>query len=101
MHARKKIVAVEVTIDEAFRERLADLGRNSEQRAAMLKDLHLVEAALHADRIIVSLDDMARALFHIPELNTITWVNPVFEKEQIQSWLREGAPPIDRWRLGY
>ena len=73
MYARKKVVEVQVTIDEHFRERVSGQGRSPEQRAAVLKDLHLIEA----DRIIVSLDETARMLFQVQELNSIIWVNPV------------------------
>jgi hypothetical protein len=67
----------------------------------MLKDLHLIEAALAAASIVVSVDDRARALFQIRELGAITWVNPVSDNERIQAWLEEGAPAVDEWKLGY
>jgi hypothetical protein len=66
-----------------------------------MKDLHLIEAALQADRIVVSLDENARILLQVQELNTIMWVNPVSEHRRIQSWLEQGAPPVDEWKLGY
>jgi hypothetical protein len=100
MYARKKVVELQVAIDDDFRERLSGQGRSSEQREAVRKDLHLIEAALQADRIIVSLDENARMLFQVQELHPIIWVNPVSEHLRIQSWLEHGAPPVDEWKLG-
>lgn len=65
-------------------------------RKAMAKDLHLIEAALASDRLIVSCDDRARALFrgaaaHVPELRLVVWVNPEQTEEDAIRWLREGA----------
>jgi hypothetical protein len=65
-----------------------------------LKDVHLIEAALAADKIVVSLDDQARALFDVGELRTILWVNPVRHHPDCLAWLDEGAEPDERWRLG-
>lgn len=101
MYARRKFVELAVREDLALRNRLVAQMADTRQEEAMLKDYHLVEAALQADGIVVSLDDTARRLFQIRELNTITWVNPVSEHLRVQSWLEQGAPPVDEWRLGY
>ena len=101
MYARKKVIQLQVAIDDDFRERLSGPGRSPEQRAAVLKDLHLIEAALLSDRIVVSLDESARMLFQVQELNSIIWVNPVSERPRMQSWLEQGAPAVDEWKLGH
>lgn len=67
----------------------------------MLKDIHLIGAALRADGIVASLDENARTLFSVAELKAIIWVNPVSERLRIQQWLEEGAPPVEEWKLGY
>jgi hypothetical protein len=100
MYARKKIVTLQVQANTELRLRLT-LGRGAEEREAILKDTHLIEAALSADRIVASLDERARALFHNAELNVVTWVNPISERARIRGWLEEGAPPVDEWKLGY
>jgi hypothetical protein len=100
MYARKKIVTLQVQANTELRLRLT-LGRGPEERDEILKDAHLIEAALHADWIVASLDERARALFHTAELNVVTWVNPVSERTRIQAWLEEGAPPVDEWKLGH
>jgi hypothetical protein len=101
MYARRKVVELQIASDDDLRERLSGPGRSPEQRAAVLKDIHLIEAARHADRIVVSLDENARALFQVQELNTIIWVNPVTEHLRMFSWLEQGAPPVDEWKLRY
>ncbi len=62
----------------------------------MLKDLLLIEAALHTDEVIVSLDETVRGYFHavagiIPALTHIIWVNPCIDEETSIEWLQKGA----------
>lgn len=70
------------------------------ERESLLKDVHLIEAALAADKIVVSLDDEARALFDVGELGTVLWINPVRYYPDCLTWLAEGAEPDNRWLLG-
>ena len=71
-----------------------------EDRESILKDFHLIEAALTTDKIVVSRDDRARSLFNVPELNTVVWVNPVTNHPDCLTWLAEGAQSTQRWLLG-
>ena len=69
----------------------------------MLKDCHLIEAALVTDQKIIALDDAARALFseassNISEIQNILWINPVSDSEHVMSWLK-GAPSQAKWEL--
>ena len=62
----------------------------------MLKDCHLLEASLAADRVIISLDDRVRFHFTvaanvISEIREIVWVNPDKPKETAIAWLEAGA----------
>jgi hypothetical protein len=63
----------------------------------MLKDVHLIEAALATDLRIASLDDTVREHFrrlaasHEP-LRRVIWANPTIEVEQVIEWLEAGAP---------
>src|ERR1700733_12490318 len=41
------------------------------------KDLHLIEAALATDKIVVSLDDTARGELSVPAAAEVMWVHPV------------------------
>lgn len=75
-------------------------------RLAMLKDAHLIEAALRSERIVCSLDDTMRGYFHlcvplIGMLKRIVWVNPCNEEEQVIIWLSEGAELNEKRTLGY
>ena len=63
---------------------------------AVRKDIHLIHAALAADRSIVSCDEIARQLFGnasaaVPDLSSIVWVNPDREAESPIQWLENGA----------
>jgi hypothetical protein len=100
MYTRKKLVFLQVQRNPALRLRLT-FGHGPLEREAILKDAHLIEAALSADRIVASLDETARTLFQTTELNVVTWVNPVSERARIKAWLEEGAPPVDEWKLGH
>ena len=78
MAARKKIVKSSGEICfEISNEKISEAGRD-----AIEKDRHLLQAALAADKIIVTLDDkLQRALESTPKTervkNQITWVHPV------------------------
>ncbi len=61
---------------------------------AMLKDFHLLEAALATDQIVISLDETSRYLFaaacqQIGEIREIMWVHP--DEAEILDWLNDGA----------
>ncbi len=81
------------------------LRRQVKHSEAMLKDVHLLEAALAADCVVVSLDDTALRLFRqaaqeIRNLRKITWANPVTDPQAVEDWLKQGAKPVKEWRLG-
>lgn len=73
-------------------------------KAALIKDSHLVEAALETDKRIASLDDRARNHFSnlcqtIQTIGDILWANPVNEDEEATKWLDDGAPDQPNRRL--
>jgi hypothetical protein len=67
---------------------------------AVIKDLHLVEAALATDKVVVSLDDRARAELNVEATRDVVWVNAVAEGGHALYWLRAGAKPVNEWKLG-
>jgi hypothetical protein len=72
--------------------------------AKMLKDCHLVEAALATDSRVASLDDTVRGHFAdiartIEKLKPMLWVNPTNEEEEAVEWLEAGAPNERKRRL--
>jgi len=71
----------------------------------MEQDVHLVEAALVTDRIVVSTDNSARRLFSVLAerhglLRTVVWVNPAENPDRLVQWLEKGAKPVPKWLLG-
>ena len=98
MMARKRLALIDPREDVALRESVDGAAGSEKARRAMMKDLHLVEAARATDRTVASLDDTVRALFsaaatRVRDLRAIVWVNPGREDEGCEPWLRAGAPP--------
>lgn len=100
MYARKKIVNLSNDADARLSDRILGATADVENRRAMLKDIPLIVAALQVDHVVISLDEEARRLFHMNELNTIIWANPLAERQRMGAWLKGGAEPIDEWKLG-
>lgn len=109
MVARKKLIVFSEDVESGIRQAVDDSGMNDSQKQAMLKDCHLVEAALGNDHSIISLDDAARSLFSsatndINELHSILWMNPVSNIQESLAWLKSGASHSDnfsqQWLLG-
>ena len=97
MEARKKVIRVPVYPDSCLRAGLEANAPNEAGLAAMLKDLHLLQAAMATDGIVVSRDDNARVLFRnaageVRAIRGIVWVNPVGEADP-RLWLANGAEP--------
>lgn len=105
MVARKKLLLLEVPADEALRGEVEAAAATDRDREAMLKDMHLVEAARATDGIVLSSDETARGLFaqasqRARGLKAIVWVNPGQEGERTRAWLEAGAPAEKGYRLG-
>jgi hypothetical protein len=74
-----------------------DIRYQDNQRKAVIKDIHLLEAAFESDRCIFSLDDKMRSLLQqaiecCPEIAGIIWANPDRDEEKIVVWLQSGMP---------
>ena len=96
MMARKKQIILKEVNNDDLRARIDALSLDEQTLDIIKKDLHLVEAALETDHIIISRDETARALFQeaseeIGGLKRIVWINPTHEEEHVQDWLSEGA----------
>jgi hypothetical protein len=99
-----KLRRVQDEKDEPLREAIAAHSQDPRVVYKMLKDVHLIEAALATDFRIVSCDDNARGHFGrlavtFPSLRKIMWVNPVTEGERAIEWLEAGAPAKPYRRL--
>jgi hypothetical protein len=103
MLSTKRLTLI-TTSDDALVELVADSDAlNSKQRAAALKDVHLVHAAAETDRAVFSMDRRARALFALlaessVELASISWLNPEEESDDPVKWLAAKVTP-QRCRL--
>ncbi|HVU11630.1 MAG TPA: hypothetical protein VHD90_10140 [Phototrophicaceae bacterium] len=103
----EKLLAVRnSTRNRPLLDKLDQVVTDENIKARLRKDIHLVEAALLADKIVISMNERDRNHFHsyageIEELRQIMWVNPTNSNEEVIEWLREGAK-LDRTRcLGY
>ncbi len=104
MMARKRLVLDDTPEDPALRDAIEASAVTDRGRRAMLKDVHLVEAARATDRTVVSLDDTVRGLFaqaatSVRALRSMVWANPAHEAEGCSAWLEAGAPGEARRQL--
>jgi hypothetical protein len=93
MRSKRKVDEFPDNPDEALR-------REAPTRMSIQKDLFLVEAALATDRIVVSLDELARIELALRACAEVMWVNPVDEGGRVIYWLNKGAELVEEWRLG-
>lgn len=97
MMARRQIVSLNEGDLPDLGPRILKATSDEPLRAIMIKDKHLLEAALIADKRVLSNDDKVRdqirAHIHaLPELRKILWGNPSNESERVVDWLRRDAP---------
>lgn len=106
MRARKKIYWPPNIANSKLRTKLARIPVTPTAKAAMLKDIHLIEAALATDEIVISLDEEVRNFFNasaatLGELKTAVWLNPGNEEEGPIAWLEKGAKPEKHRCIGF
>jgi hypothetical protein len=106
MVARRKLYIADVSPNDRLRDKIIRAAAIAKHREAMLKDTHLIEAAIATDRIIVSLDETVRVLFKVAsqrvgELRVIMWANPDQPEERCVIWLEAGAKTERRRQLGF
>ncbi|MGA2881051.1 MAG: hypothetical protein ABSG13_19040 [Bryobacteraceae bacterium] len=77
-----------------------DLRAEAPGTVSAQKDLHLIEAALATDKIVISLDARARAELSVQAAAEVMWIHPVDEGGHVIYWLNKGAEPVEAWRLG-
>ncbi len=91
--------------DDGLRDKIKHIASSDKAREAMLKDIHLIEAAKATDQTVIALDETVRNFFasisrNISEMRNIVWVNPDKAEEQPISWLENGAKPEKKRLLG-
>ncbi len=98
MDARKKVDRIILPDNLELKDKITNTTDNENDIDAMLKDFHLIEAALETDKTIISLDETVRTLYaqvsqQVGEIRDIIWVNPErIAEEQPIPWLKTGAP---------
>ena len=105
MVARRKLHPIDVIERTSLRQRLRRAASNAKAADAMMKDAHLIEAAMESDGTVISRDEEARLAFDeaaaaVGELRGIVWVNPTKGAEEAIKWLARGAKPVKSRRLG-
>jgi hypothetical protein len=106
MTARKRILRVEPEQLTELRQRVQEITDSQKERDAMLKDFHLIEAALATDHTVIALDEIVRALFSMAcqtmgQMKSVVWANPDKPEEQPFAWLEGGAEPEKHRQLGF
>ena len=104
MIATKRFRYIELPENKALYNEIEATAVREEDINAMLKDFHLLGAALATDQIIISRDEVIRGLFarasqQVREIRDIIWVNPDRAEEHPIAWLQNGAQPEAHRRL--
>jgi hypothetical protein len=91
MTAKRRVVTLEIPRLQQLRQKMIT--------PEMVKDVHLLEAALATDKRIASGDDTARGFYRgIPHVRMVLWINPAREAEGAVEWLDRGAK-LETFRL--
>lgn len=106
MMARKQIVPLNEDDLPDLGPRILKATSDESLQAIMIKDKHLLEAALIADKRVLSKDDKVRDQIRahiqsLSEVRKILWCNPCEEKERVVDWLKQGAPNDRHREFGY
>jgi len=106
MHSKDKIEEIGDIKNNVLRDKIINSGLTNDELKTVLKDIHILEAALETDKIVISTDDRVRNLLKgisasIIELRDIIWVNPKHDLNFLLYWLKKGANPREDLKLGY
>ena len=106
MIAQKRMCLIDAPADAQLRRKVEHYASSDNKARAMLKDIHLIEAAHQADKIVISMDETVRNCFRevthkIRLLAFIAWVNPCIIEEKAIEWLHNGAEMKRERLLGY
>jgi hypothetical protein len=104
MYAKKLVYELSISEDKTLRKKIIQASVNEDQCERMLKDVHLIEAALATDNFIISLNEAERILFSktsqkVGEIKCIIWVNPDISEDEAITWLQNGSKEEERRRI--
>lgn len=106
MIATKRMEVISDTKHLIIREAVETYIDSDKIKKEVIKDLHLVEAAVASDNYVISNDnkirtyliDLACSCLHLREL---IWVNPTNENEDGLFWLKNGCARDTFRKIGY
>jgi hypothetical protein len=107
MERRGKLDWIESETDDELWKIIAEVAASEKEQAAMEKDAFLLEAALTTtDRMVMSLDEIARGLFRalagkLPRMGKVVWINPGSAEDSALTWLKSGAKREPTRMLGH
>ncbi len=105
MYARRKIITVPTEPDAGLEENFLQVrGLSENEQQALIKDMHLVKAAIAYDKIIMSLDDRTHRILRKiadqnPGLVDLSWINPTTNFKLTKEWLHETAAADPAWLI--
>ncbi len=105
MESRRRVVDMAIEPQTGLEGALRRLPVAPEVLAIMLKDCHLLEAALAADHTVISKDEKAYAHFYraaasITQIRPVMWASPMRKADECTRWLLAGAKPETKRRIG-
>lgn len=106
MIARKQVSILNISVNDQLRLKIEKEAINEKKCEAMLKDIHLIEAALITDKIVISIDGTVKGYFQevapkVVMLRHVMWINPCIEEDLVRDWLVNGAKLEEKRFLGY
>lgn len=103
----KQRISVRNCKNEVLRQAVNNIPDKS-RIGAIMKDIHLIEAANKGDNIIISLDEKIHNHFlylkdYCPTgfVDQLNWVNPTKNPDNVMDWFKNGAQLIPEINLEY
>ena len=101
-----KVYFSRAVVGSELRAKIRSSVKGTSEQQGMLKDAHLIEAAVDTDRRVISCDETARRLYRrvfkrVDDLREIVWVNPTIAADDPIPWIQGGAPADPQRVLGY
>lgn len=104
MESRRKVEAFPSGAHEHIHTAIVEACESLKDRRVISKDFLLLEAAIQADNIILSLDKPAlevckKIVESVPALEAVIWTNPDKNFDECAAWLRSGAKHFKKLTL--
>ena len=107
MFQTTRFVVLKDTEDGELRDAIREAAPGPTACDEMLKDVHLLEAALVTDNTVASCNDAERRSFArvsgqpgLARIKGTVWMDPA-KCDEATDWLLDGAPSREDWKLGH